>query len=184
MVCKRQPCRVQPCFFHHQFPATHMYHTAHFQVSPLCRTSRGNTGRRVGVHTRGWVAEATQKPTWPRAAARTGQGRTTPPQRLTAAVPGCRGALDKQLCSQALGSVLLPAETFRLGCAPVFGTHNPGLLPVMSAGPFIIGWEELWPKKMERRRNIPGGRVVFWLDEEGLALNLLLKLETGSFHYE
>lgn len=51
----------------------------------------------------------------------------------------------------------------------------------MSAGPFIIVWEELWPKIMERSRNIPGGRVVFWLDEERLALDLLLKLETGSF---
>lgn len=95
---------------------------------------------------------------------------------------GCRGALGKELCSRVLGSIFLPAETFCLGCAPVFRTCNPGLLPVMSAGPFIIGWEELSPKKMERKRNIPGGRVVFWLDEEGLALILLLKLETGNFH--
>ena len=84
---------------------------------------------------------------WPRAAARPGQGLTTPPQRLTAAVPGGRGALGKELCSQVLGSIFLPAETFCLGCAPVFETRNPGLLPVMSAGPFIIGWEELSPKK-------------------------------------
>lgn len=97
---------------------------------------------------------------------------------------GCRGALGDEHRSQALGSVFPPAETFSLGRAPVFGTHSPELLPVMSARPFIISWEELLPKKMERRRNIPGGRVEFWHDEEGLALKLILKLETGSFPCE
>lgn len=77
--------------------------------------------RRGGVHT------YSQKPGWPR----TGQVGTTPPWRLTAALPGCGGALGKELCSQALGSIFLPAETLRLGWAPVLGGCNPGLFPVM-----------------------------------------------------
>lgn len=136
------------------------------------------------AHTCGWVAEATQKPAVAPHRCQDRAGLYNPHQRLSPAVPGCRDALGRELCSRAPGSIFLPAETFCLGCALVCGTRNPGLLPVTSAGPFIIGWEDLWPKKMERRRNIPGGRVAFRLDGEGLALNLLLKLETGSFHYE
>lgn len=92
MVCKMQPHRAQPCLFHHQFPDTCMHAAALFQVSPLCQTSRGNSGGRVGVHPCGRVAGATQKPVWAHAAARTVDGLRTPLQRLAAAVLSCRGA--------------------------------------------------------------------------------------------
>lgn len=162
----------------------HIHPPAHFQVSSLCRTSRGHSGRRVGVHSYGWVPEANPQAHMAQHHCWDWAELYNLLQRLTAAVLGCRGALGEEHYSQALGSIFPPAETFCLGRATVFGTHNPGLLPVMSVRPFIISWEELLPKKMERRRNIPGGRVVFWHDEEGLALNLILKLETGSFHCE
>lgn len=103
---------------------------------------------------------------------------TLSPQRITAAVLGCR-ALGKELCSQVLGSVFLPAEAFCQGCALIFRTFNPGLLPVISEGPFIISWEELLPRKKGKENKYSGQESG--LDEEGLALNLL-KPETGSFH--
>lgn len=89
MVCKMQPRRAQPCLFHHQFPDTRMHPSAHFQVSLLCQTSGGSGGGRVGVHTCGWLAAATQSPCGPTLLR---HSLRTPLQRLTAAVLGCRGA--------------------------------------------------------------------------------------------
>lgn len=40
------------------------------------------------MHTRGWVAEVSRKPAWPRAAARTGQGCTTPPSEVNSSSAG------------------------------------------------------------------------------------------------
>lgn len=102
----------------------------------------------------------------------------TLPSEDNRAVLGCR-ALGKELCSQVLGSVFLPAEAFCQGCALIFRTFNPGLLPVISEGPFIISWEELLPRKKGKENKYSGQESG--LDEEGLALNLL-KPETGSFH--
>lgn len=82
---------------------------------------------------------------------------THSPQRITAAVPACRAkALGKELCSQAPGGIFLPAETFCLGCALIFRTHDPELFPVISEGLFIISGEELLPRKKWK------GEEMFW----------------------
>lgn len=57
--------------------------------------------------------------------------------------------------------------------------------PCAAPGDVSGAFHHCFEKSFGQKRWKGGGRrVVFWLDEKGLALNLLLKLEAGSFHYK